>query len=262
VIELQAVLVKGLAIATAWGAVLAFRRSRRAGMGLLPKEARYRQVVVDSLFYPAAVGAVVATLALLVTSRGWDSVKLATILGGGLFAVFWPFFCLSRVFFAKIAFDVADTHRAFADENGLGFEMVGPEFRDDSDARVRQSIAAVRFGDGHWLALVDALTGPVGNRGYAQKTRLELPVAVEVREPEVWNLKPVGGLLGEALAKHADALAALGSSLSLIRLERGRLVLMGAPNRSRERVAALVDFAATLAASLEELAAGNTSLEA
>jgi hypothetical protein len=207
------------------------------------------------LYYPVACGAVVATLALLVTSRGWDSVKLAAILGAGLFGVWWPFYCLSRVVFAKLAFDASDSHRSFAEERGLRFDRVGPEYRDDSEASVRQSIAAVRFADGHWLALVTVLTGPVGSRGYAQKTRLELPVAVDVREAEVWNLKPVGGLLGQALARHADALAALGPSLSYVRLEHGRLVLMGAPTRRRERVAALADFADALAASIEALAA-------
>jgi hypothetical protein len=252
---IPAVLVKLLALLAAWGAVLAFRKSSRVGSGLLPKVRQYRQVAIDSLYYPAAFGAVFATLALLATSGGWRSVKLAAILGGGFFAVCWPFYFLSRVVFAKIAFNAIDSHRSFAEERSLGFQAVGPEYRDGPESRLQPSVAAVCFAEGHWLALVSVASGSVGQKGYSQRTRLERPVGVDVGEPEVWNLKPIGGLLGQALAKHSGALAALGSSLSLIRLEPRRLVFMGAPNRRREKLAALVDFADALAVSVEELAA-------
>lgn len=255
-----AVLVKLLALVTAWGAVLAFRKSRKAGMGLVLKDRRWRQVALASLYYPAALGAVVATLALVATSDGWRSVKLAAILGGGFFALLWPFYFLTRALFAKIAFDAMDSHRSFAEQRSLTFELVGPEYREGSEPKVRQSSAAVRFAAGHWLGLVAVASGSVGERGIAQTTRLELPVGVDVRDPEVWNLKPVGGLLGRALERHAGALAALGPRLSYIRLEPRRLVLMGAPNRSREQVAELVDFAEAFAASIDELARADENL--
>lgn len=248
-----AVLVKLLAALTAWGAVVAFRQSRRAGLGLLLNEPGYRRVFLDSLYYPLAVGAAVASVALWVTSDGWRSVKLAFWLGGGMCAVLWPFYFLTRAFFAKIARAAITSHRAFAEHRGLTFEGTGPEYREGSEPSMRPSAAAVRMGEGRWLALVEVRSGSVGERGFAQRTRLELPVHADPSEPQIWNLKPVGGLLGRALSRHADALARLGSRLSFIRLDEGRLVLMGPPNRSWEQVAELVDFGDALARSIDGL---------
>ena len=248
---LFAVWVKLLAALAAWGAVVAFRTSRRVGNGLLPRQASYGSVAVDSLYYPAGWGAAVATLALIVTSDGWRSFKLAAILGGGLFAVLWPLYFATRAFFAKLAFDAMNCHRAFADERGLSFELVGP-----------QSFAAVRWGDGSWLALVAVTSGSVGKRGSAQKTRLEVPIRTPVAEPEVWNLKPIDGLLGRALSAHAAELARLGARVNYIRLEADRLVLMGAPNRRLEQVSALVDFAGVLVASIDAAGTPDASGDA
>ncbi|HEU5075814.1 MAG TPA: hypothetical protein VFU02_16590 [Polyangiaceae bacterium] len=248
-----AVLVKLLAALTALGAVLAFRKSRRAGTGLLPAAFGYRQVLVDSLYYPAALAAAAASMALWVTSDGWGSLKLALLVGGGLGVVLWPFYFLTRLLFAKIAFAAMDSHRAFAEHRGLSFEVSGPQYRDGSEPSTRPATAAVHLDGEGWLALVTVTSGSVGERGLAQKTRLELPVRADVREPQIWNLKPIGGLLGRALSEHSEALARLGPRLSYVRLHEGRLVLLGAPNRSREQVAEFVSFGEGLARSIDEL---------
>lgn len=231
---LASVGVKALAALCLLAAILAFRASRRVGNGLLPGRRSWRRVWYESLFYPLGFGSSAATLALSFTNGGWKSIRLALIVGGGLFGVLWVCYLLTRVFFAKLAFRAMDLQRAFAEERGLEYADVGPEHSESFETGLRQSRGAVRWPDGRWLALVQVTAGEYGERTSSQKVRQELPVVAPLAEPECWNYQPIGGFLGKVLEAESDALREHGARVGWIGLERDKLVLVAQLCRTSE----------------------------
>jgi hypothetical protein len=244
---LASVGIKALAALCLLAAVFAFRASRRVGNGLLPGRRSWRRVWYESFFYPLGFGSSAATLALLFTDGGWKSIRLALIVGGGLFGVLWVCYLLTRAFFAKLAFRAMDLQRAFAERRGLEYSEIGPEHTESFETGIRQSRGAVRWPDGRWLALVQVTAGEYGERTSTQKVRQELPVVVPIAEPEQWHHQSIGGFLGKVLDDEGEAVRNYGR-VGWIGLERDKLVLVAQLYRTPKE---LEDFA-SLGARLAE----------
>ncbi|HEY6724861.1 MAG TPA: hypothetical protein VI197_12575 [Polyangiaceae bacterium] len=257
---LASVAIKALAALCLLAAVFAFRASRRVGNGLLPRRRSWRHVWYESLFYPLGFGSSAATLALAFTNGGWKSIRLTVIVGGGLFAVLWLCYLLTRVFFAKIAFRVMDLQRAFAEKRGLEYSDVGPEHQESFETGLRQSRGAVRWADGRWLGLVQVTAGEFGERTSTQKVRQELPVLAPVTAPERWNHQPIGGFLGKVLQAEAEALRDYGR-VGWIGLEHDKLVLLGQLYRTPEDVEAFVSLGERLASEVHRQAHARGEVE-
>lgn len=250
---LTSVGIKALAALCLLAAVLAFRASRRVGNGLLPGGRSWSRVAYESLFYPLGFGCAAATLALVFTDGGWKSLRLALVVGGGLFGVLWVCYLLTRVFFAKLAFRTMELQRAFAERRGLDYSDIGPDHSERFETGFRQSRGAVRWPDGRWLALVQVTAGELGERTSTQKVRQQLPVAVPIAEPEHWPAEPVGTFLGQVLEAEREAIRNYGR-VGWIGLERDKLVLVAQLCRTPEELKDFVSLGERLAEAVRRQA--------
>lgn len=230
------------------------------GNGLLPGRRSWRRVWYESLFYPLGFGCSAATLALSFTNGGHKSIRLALIVGGGLFGVLWICYLLTRVFFGKLAFRAMDLQRAFAEQRGLEYSEIGPEHTESFETGLRQSRGAVRWPDGRWLALVQVTAGEFGERTSTQKVRQELPVRAPITEPERWNCQPVGGFLGKVLEAEGEALCDDGR-VGWIGLERDKLVLVARLYRTSQDLEDFVSLGERLADAVRRQALDRSEAE-
>lgn len=257
---LASVAVKALAALCLLTSVLAFRASRRLGNGLLPGRRSWRRVLYESLFYPLGFGSSAATLALVFTDGGWKSIRLALIVGGGLFGVLWICYLLTRAFFAKLAFRAMDLQRTLAKKRGLEYSDVGPEHEESFETGLRQSRGAVRWPDGRWLGLVQVTAGEFGERTSTQKVRQELPVLAPIAEPEHWNNQAIGGFLGKVMEAEAEAVRGYGR-VGWIGLERDKLVLVAQLYRTSEDLENFVALGDRLSEAVRQRALAHGEAE-